>query len=208
MLVGTSGHTAGMAITSIQTSAGTSAIVSARTEAVAGGSSFAGTLATQKQQEAARAVLTALPAPIVYSLRDHAGSPADAVDRLFGVLKDGSFSPPVGALGRPESIIGATAHATTLFDTPAQLWDAMRAAIAEHSSGGLVAAPSGARPSAVAAGPPPVEVRTLEDAERLLGELHAGPAPATSIAGVPMSAGDAAWWDAALLFLLGARATG
>ncbi len=191
-----------MAITSIHASAAALSVTSARTEAVAGASSFAGALATQQQLDAARAVLTALPAPIVYSLRDHDGSPADAVDRLFGVLKDGTFSPPAGALGRPESIIGATAHAATLFETPGQLWDAMRAAIGERTSAAPLQGPS--RAGAAIAGPPPREVHTLEDAERLLSDLSAGRGGG-STTGVPMSANDAAWWDAALRFLLGAQ---
>lgn len=170
------------------------------------GARFATNLDHQEQLEAARGVLAALPAPIVYSLRDRAGSPADSVDRLFQVLKDGSFAPPVGPLGAPDSIIGATAHAATLFDSPAQLWDAMRAAIGDPSS--AAAALRGGTPPAVSAAGPPTEplpeVHNLEDAERLLTQIRSTPtAGQTPVTPISMSERDADWWEAALRFLLG-----
>src|SRR5690349_7353675 len=85
-----------------------------RVEGAQGSATFGVALASQQQVDAARGVLAALPAPIVYSLRDQAGSPAETVDRLFNVVKDGSFVPPDGPLGQPGSIIGATAHAVSL----------------------------------------------------------------------------------------------
>lgn len=135
-----------------------------------------------------------LPAPIVYSLRDQAGSPVEAVDRLFEVLRDGSFTPPDGPLGRPDSIIGATAHAATVFETPAQLWAAMRASLADPASlaSTFRAVPVPAPEPALAT---PTEVRTLEDAERLLAGIRPGSPPLVHLD----------WWEAALRFLLGAN---
>ncbi len=168
---------------------------------------FARNLDDQQQLDAARGVLATLPAPIVYSLRDHTGSPAESVDRLFAVLKDGSFSPPAGPLGAPDSIIGATAHAATLFDSPVQLWEAMRKAIGDPSSAATTLRGSAAAPSTPAAGPPAEalpEVHTLEDAERLLTQLRSA-APTSQPPALPlsMSEREADWWEAALRFLLG-----
>lgn len=181
-----------------------------RTNAAQSTVTFARNLDDQQQLDAARGVLTALPAPIVYSLRDHSGSPAESVDRLFEVLKDGTFSPPPGPLGAPNSIIGATAHAATLFDSPAQLWSAMRSVIGDPSSAVAALRGTPSAPSAPAAGPPPEalpEVHTLEDAERLLTQLRATPATPsssqTSAVPISMSERDAEWWEAALRFLLG-----
>ncbi len=176
-----------------------------RTSQVASTATFASTLDGQQQLDAARAVLTALPAPIVYSLRDHPGSPAESVDRLFEVLKDGSFSPPAGPLGAPDSIIGATAHAATLFDSPGQLWDAMRAAIGNPSgaAAALQGVPAPATPAAGRSDEPLPEVRTLEDAERLLTQIRSTPPPSEASAPISMSERDADWWEAALRFLLG-----
>ncbi len=164
---------------------------------------FSSLLDGQQQLEAARAVLQALPAPIVYSLRDRGGSPAESVDRLFEVLQDGSFTPPAGPLGAPGSIIGATAHASTVFDSPDQLWEAMRTVIGDPAStaAALRASPAPAAPAAPAE--PLPEVRTLEDAERLLTQVRAAPT-AGAPAPLSMSERDADWWDAALRFLLGA----
>lgn len=191
-----------MAISSIQAASG---ITTMGGGAVAPTStSFASSLASQQYIEAARAVLEALPAPIVYSLRDNPGSPSEAVDRLFAVLKDGSFQPPAGPLGRPESIIGATAHAASLFESPAQLWDAMRGTL-----GGAMASPGFLGPTTPAAGPEPAaplpevrsvpEVHTLAEAEQLLADLRAHPTghPAA------LARSSADWWEAALRFLLG-----
>jgi hypothetical protein len=177
-----------------------------RLDAATLGSSFAGALASQQQLEAARGVLSTLPAPIVYSLREGGGSPAEAVDRLFEVLKDGSFTPPDGPLGQPGTIIAATAHATMLFDSPSQLWGAMRSAIADPASS--AATLRGAPPSTPA--PPSAEplsavteVHTLEDAERLLTQLRASPVAPAVPAPLAMTARDTEWWLAALRFLLG-----
>lgn len=179
-------------------------------DAVTAASTFAGALASQEQQAAARGVLAALPAPIVYSLRDSGASPAAAVDRLFEVLKDGSFTPPAGPLGRPDSIIGATAHATTIFDSPDQLWDAMRAAIADPA-GAASAFRNNVGPAraSTVAGPPPLatpaaEVTTLEEAERLLTDIRTRGAGGVG-GSAALSAREADWWEAALRFLLGAR---
>jgi hypothetical protein len=96
---------------------------------------FAAALEEQVVEEnrlaVARDVLANLPPPIVETLRDRSGSPAEAVDILFGVLRDGSFKPPAGPLGAPDSIIGATARATAVFDSPAQMWDALRELIGQ-----------------------------------------------------------------------------
>lgn len=155
-------------------------------------SSFRSLLAGEEQLAAARDVLAALPAPIVYTLRDQLTSPAPAVDRLFEVLQDGSFEVPDGPLGAPSSIIGATARAAAQFKTPAEMWHAMRSAI---HTGSTPAAPSAPASSVgVAAGPPmeasTPEVSSLAEAERILG----GPVPPSQVA----------WWEAALRFLLGA----
>ncbi|MCC6237986.1 MAG: hypothetical protein IT299_10480 [Dehalococcoidia bacterium] len=178
-----------------------------RASHVASTATFASSLDNQQQLEAARGVLTALPAPIVYSLRDRAGSPAESVDRLFEVLKDGTFSPPPGPLGAPDSIIGATAHAATLFDSPAQLWSAMRAAIGDPSSAATAMRGTAPAPASEAAGPPAEalpEVHNLEDAERLLTQLRSASAPSpSSPLPISMSERDADWWEAALRFLLG-----
>ena len=184
-----------------------------RAHAVPSTATFARNLDSQQQLDAARGVLTALPAPIVYSLRAHSGSPAESVDRLFEVLKDGSFSPPAGPLGAPSSIIGATAHAATLFDSPAALWSAMRTVIGDPSSaaaalrGTASALPEPPAPVTPSAGPPPEalpEVQSLEDAERLLTQIRAS-APSSQPSAMPisMSERDAQWWEAALRFLLG-----
>lgn len=178
-----------------------------RATAVPSTATFARSLDDQQQLDAARAVLTALPAPIVYSLRDHSGSPAESVDRLFEVLKDGSFTPPAGPLGAPDSIIGATAHAAALFDSPGQLWSAMRTVIGDPSIAMAALRGTASAPTAPAAGPPPEalpEVHTLEDAERLLTQIRSA-APSNQPSAVPMSMSerDAEWWEAALRFLLG-----
>ncbi|MFN8639802.1 MAG: hypothetical protein U0360_10195 [Dehalococcoidia bacterium] len=190
-----------MAIPSISAASSVVTGASEPTGPVASG--FASSLASQQQLEAARTVLEALPAPIVYSLRDNAGSPSEAVDRLFAVLKDGSFDPPPGPLGRPESIIGATAHAASLFDSPAQLWDAMRGAIGSAMSAPrpVTARPTGSAAVRSPGAPPPPEVHSLADAERLLTDLRAHPIASATSDGPAMTD----WWEAALRFLLGAH---
>lgn len=170
--------------------------------------SFSATLATQQQLDAARDVLATLPAPIVYALRDYAGSPVDSVDRLFGAFKDGSFTLPEDYTGKPGTIMHATAEAAKIFETPAQMWAAMRAAVFDPASVASVflsAAPAStttastaAASTSVAATPVPrvaSEVRTLEDAARVLNSARSTGARSATLD----------WWDAALRFLLGAK---
>ncbi len=143
----------------------------------------------------ARDVLASLPPPIVETLRDRPGSPAEAVDLLFGELRDGSFKPPAGPLGAPDSIIGATARATALFDTPAQMWDALRELIAQPS----------AVQQAVAAHRP-----ASATAQRVPGADDWPPmsmVQATAVLGGRLPAYQVEWWEQALRYLIeGARA--
>jgi hypothetical protein len=165
------------------------------------GASFASTLSStvrsSEQVAAARDVLATLPAPIVYTLRDETGSPAEAVDRLFEALKNGSFQPPEGELGGPTTIIGATARAARLFESPNEMWGAMRSALGQPSTlaQAIKAAAGSTAPQAsngAVAGPPPdagAAVTSHDQALALLG----GPVPASQVE----------WWEAALRFLLG-----
>jgi hypothetical protein len=188
-----------MTVSPVQSSAETSVAAGVRSsDAASAGASFSAALTNQQQIEAARDVLATLPAPIVYTLNDSPGSPSETVDRLFAVLKDGSFKPPDGPLGAPNSIIGATARAATLFETPAHMWHAMRTAIAQPSqltsmfSAPTVSAATTAAPATPAA---PVEVHSLEDAARVLLQARPTTTPAAHLD----------WWEAALRFLLGAK---
>ena len=142
----------------------------------------------------ARDLLTNLPPPIVETLRDHPGSPVEAVDILFGVLRDGSFKPPAGPLGAPDSIIGATARATAVFDNPAQMWDALRELIAQPAV--LQQAVEAHRPAATTG------------AGGVSGEAPAmSMVQATAILGGRLSDYQVDWWEQALMYLIeqGAR---
>jgi len=148
---------------------------------------FSDALRSSEQTAAARDVLMTLPPQLVQTLQSQPGSPVEAVDRLFEVLKDGSFTPPAGALGGPNTIIGATARAVSLFDSPAQLWDAMRSTVSQ-----------------------PGAVRTAVDAstEAIVTQASGGTPniesleQATAILGGPLSATQVAWWESALVYLL------
>jgi len=138
----------------------------------------------------ARDVLANLPPPIVETLRDRPGSPAEAVDLLFGVLRDGSFKPPPGPLGAPDSMIGSTARATGVFDTPAQMWDALRELIAQ--------------PTIVQQA---VEAHRLPASKAAIGEATSDwPAmsmvQATAILGGRLSDYQVEWWEQALRYLI------
>jgi hypothetical protein len=148
---------------------------------------FSDALRSKAQTAAARDVLVTLPPQLVQTLRSQSGSPVEAVDRLFEVLKDGSFTPPAGPLGGPNTIIGATARAASLFDTPTELWDAMRATLSQ-----------------------PEAVRAAVDAstEAIVSEASGG-APniesldqATAILGGRLSVSQVAWWESALWYLI------
>ena len=130
-------------------------------------------------------MLARLPPPIVYTLRDQpAGSPVAAIDRLFEVLEDGSFQPPAKKLSGP-GIIGATARAVEWFDSPTQMWDAMRTMVGaiEPLSNAVSFARAEYRDWA-----PPASVTGAEHAYAVLG----GMLPPEQLA----------WWEAALRFLL------
>lgn len=154
---------------------------------------FSDALRSREQVAAARDVLVTLPAQIVQTLQSRPGSPVEGVDRLFEVLQDGSFTPPAGPLGGPSTIISATARAVALFDSPAQMWDAMRAAVSQP---GAVRAAMDASTEAIeleASGGTP-QVESLEQA--------------TAILGGPLSVAQVAWWEAALWYLVGGPAAG
>ena len=144
---------------------------------------FSASLVSRQQLGAARDVLATLPPPIVYPLRDQPGSPAASVDRLFGVLQDGSFQPSAEVLDR-SGIIAATARAARLFDRPAQMWDAMRTIIGAGDPLREAVALARAEQDGVA----PPEVASAEDAYAVLG----GELPQWQLR----------WWEAALQFLL------
>jgi hypothetical protein len=204
-------HPAGAAAAAgVRSSEGAFTSGSAASSVPSSDASFSATLATQQQLDAARDVLATLPAPIVYALRDYAGPAVDSVDRLFGVFKDGSFTLPDNYLGRPGTIMHATAHAATVFETPTQMWAAMRAAVFDPASVASVflsASPAPTTPpitasttafSTVGAAPAPrvaSEVRSLEDAARVLNTVRSTGPRSTTLD----------WWDAALRFLLGSK---
>lgn len=149
---------------------------------------FSDALETSERAAAARDVLVTLPPQLVQTLRTQSGSPVEAVDRLFEVLKDGSFTPPAGPLGGPNTIIGATARAARLFDTPAAMWDSMRAAVAQPD---LVRAAVDASVEAIV-GPANGETPNIESIEQ-----------ATAILGGPLETWQISWWESALWYLVG-----
>jgi hypothetical protein len=137
----------------------------------------------------ARDVLANLPPPIVETLRDHGGSPAEAVDLLFGVLRDGSFKPPAGPLGAPDSMIGATARATSVFDTPAQMWDTLRE---------LIAQPVAVQQAVEAHRPPSGAAASADTSDwPAMGMVQA-----TAILGGTLSDYQVGWWEQALRYLI------
>ena len=182
-----SAHTDGVEIAAVPGTGAEPPVRGERASAVES-SSFAASLLSQQQLAVARDVLAALPPPIVYTLRDRPSStPVEAVDRLFEVLQDGSFEPPAEELANTTSIIGATARAAKLFESPRQMWDAMRTIIG--SGGPLGDAVKFAR--AELQGAPPPNIASAEQAYAILG----GELPLAQLG----------WWEAALLFLLSPR---
>lgn len=146
---------------------------------------FASSLLSQQQLAAARDVLATLPPPIVYTLRSTQGSVVDSVDRLFEVLQDGSFEPPDGPLGGPATIIGATARAAQYFDSPAEMWDAMRTMVGTTQP---IADAVAFKQAELTDTEPPPEVANAAQAYAILGG---------SLPDVQLS-----WWEAALRYFL------
>ena len=146
---------------------------------------FASSLLSQQQLAAARDVLATLPPPIVYTLRTTQGSVVDSVDRLFAVLQDGSFEPPDGPLGGPNTIIGATARAVQYFDSPAEMWDAMRTMVGKTQP---IADAVAFKQAELTDSEPPPEVASAEQAYAILGG---------SLPDIQLS-----WWEAALRYFL------
>ena len=147
---------------------------------------FASSLLSQQQLAAARDVLATLPPPVVYTLRSTSGSSVvDSVDRLFEVLQDGSFEPPDGPLGGPDTIIGATARAVQYFDSPAEMWDAMRTMVGTTQP---IADAVAFKQAELTDTEPPPEVASAEQAYAILGG---------SLPDIQLS-----WWDAALRYFL------
>lgn len=147
---------------------------------------------------------------MVYAMRDYAGSPTETVDNLFIGFRDGAFELPKNEYGAPGTIMHATAHAATVFDTPDQMWVALRTAIFDPSSVASmflnttpVQAASPMTYSAAAAPVPSVapvpasvsEVRTLEDAARVVNSVRSAVGSSIRLD----------WWEAALRFLLEAQ---
>ena len=180
-------HTDGVEIAAVPGTSAEPPVHGERASAIES-SSFPASLLSQQQLAVARDVLGALPPPIVYTLRDQPSStPVEAVDRLFEVLQDGSFEPPAEELANTTGIIGATARAAQLFESPSQMWDAMRTIVG--SGGPLGDAVKFAR--AEHQGAPPPNVASAEQAYAILG----GALPLAQLG----------WWEAALLFLLSPR---
>ncbi len=146
---------------------------------------FASSLLSQQQLAAARDVLATLPPPIVYTLRSTQGSVVDSVDRLFEVLQDGSFEPPDGPLGGPDTIIGATARAVQYFGSPAEMWDAMRTMVGKTQP---IADAVAFKQAELTDSEPPPDVASAEQAYAILGG---------SLPDVQLS-----WWEAALLYFM------
>ena len=184
-----------MNVTSATTAAVSASPTTAPASIAPASRTFAAVLEEHSAEEnrlaVARDVLANLPPPIVETLRDRPGSPAEAVDLLFGVLRDGSFKPPAGPLGTPDSMIGATARATAVFDNPTQMWDALRE---------LIAQPAALQQAVEAHRPSPLQVNSAAADSSDWPVMSM--VQATAILGGRLSDYQVDWWKQALTYLI------